>query len=134
MSTHDILFVDTVGHLADLYQWADLSYVGGSFSRGVHSVMESLVWGAPTLVGPVSDKNSEVKKFSQLDLKTPEQENLNLKAVTIIKNSDDLLTQAKLYSENWNKTAKESLLKAFHQGTGASQGVAQWLLNPEKHK
>jgi 3-deoxy-D-manno-octulosonic-acid transferase len=49
----DILIVDRVGVLADLYAAADVAYVGGGFgTRGLHSVIEPAALGVPVLYGP----------------------------------------------------------------------------------
>jgi 3-deoxy-D-manno-octulosonic-acid transferase len=49
----DVLIVDRVGVLADLYAVADAAYVGGGFgSSGLHSVVEPAALGVPVLFGP----------------------------------------------------------------------------------
>jgi len=62
-----VLIVDTVGVLAHLYKIADLGFVGGSFRKQVHSVMESLACGCLTFVGPHFQNNREAVEFSRLD-------------------------------------------------------------------
>ncbi|MBC7185409.1 MAG: hypothetical protein H5U38_00085 [Calditrichaeota bacterium] len=47
-----VLVVDEVGILANLYSVADVAYVGGGFTTGVHSVLEPAVYGIPVLFGP----------------------------------------------------------------------------------
>lgn len=54
-----VLIVDQVGILAELYTWADVAFVGGSFKKQVHSVMEALAAGLPVLVGPYHRNNRE---------------------------------------------------------------------------
>lgn len=54
-----ILLVDQVGILAELYTWADVAFIGGSFKKQVHSVMEALAAGLPVLVGPHHRNNRE---------------------------------------------------------------------------
>lgn len=52
-STADIVIVDRVGVLGDLYALADVAYVGGGFhAAGLHSVIEPAAFGAPVLFGP----------------------------------------------------------------------------------
>jgi 3-deoxy-D-manno-octulosonic-acid transferase len=49
----DVLVVDRVGVLADLYSAADAAYVGGGFgSAGLHSVVEPAALGVPVVYGP----------------------------------------------------------------------------------
>ncbi|MEK2688312.1 3-deoxy-D-manno-octulosonic acid transferase [Bdellovibrio sp. GT3] len=54
-----ILLIDKVGILAELYTWADIAFIGGSFKKQVHSVMEALAAGLPVLVGPHHQNNRE---------------------------------------------------------------------------
>jgi len=49
----DVIIVDRVGVLGDLYAVADVAFVGGAFhSAGLHSVLEPAAFGAPVLFGP----------------------------------------------------------------------------------
>ena len=49
----DVVVVDRVGVLGDLYALAGVAYVGGGFhSAGLHSVIEPAAFGAPVLFGP----------------------------------------------------------------------------------
>jgi 3-deoxy-D-manno-octulosonic-acid transferase len=49
----DVVLVDRVGVLADLYVLADVAYVGGGFGNaGLHSVVEPAALGVPALYGP----------------------------------------------------------------------------------
>jgi 3-deoxy-D-manno-octulosonic-acid transferase len=55
--SENVLIVDSVGVLAEVYRFGDIAYVGGSFSTGVHSVIEPAIMGIPVLFGP-NHKNS----------------------------------------------------------------------------
>ena len=49
----DVVLVDRVGVLGDLYALADLAFVGGGFhAAGLHSVLEPAAYGAPVIFGP----------------------------------------------------------------------------------
>jgi 3-deoxy-D-manno-octulosonic-acid transferase len=49
----DVVIVDRVGVLGDLYALADAAYVGGGFhAAGLHSVLEPASFGVPVLFGP----------------------------------------------------------------------------------
>jgi 3-deoxy-D-manno-octulosonic-acid transferase len=48
----DVLIVDRVGILANLYALADAAFVGGGFGPGVHSVLEPAAFGKPVFFGP----------------------------------------------------------------------------------
>lgn len=52
-SLPEVVLVDRVGVLGDLYAAADVAYVGGGYgTAGLHSVLEPAAYGAPVLVGP----------------------------------------------------------------------------------
>lgn len=52
-ATADVVLVDRVGVLGDLYALADAAFVGGGFhAAGLHSVLEPAAFGAPVLFGP----------------------------------------------------------------------------------
>ncbi len=61
----NILIVDQFGILPELYSWSHIAFVGGSFKRQVHSVMEPLSQGCFVLTGPRIQKNREALDFSQ---------------------------------------------------------------------
>lgn len=48
-----ILVVDTIGILTKIYAHAEISYVGGGFTKtGVHNTLEPAVYGVPVIFGP----------------------------------------------------------------------------------
>jgi 3-deoxy-D-manno-octulosonic-acid transferase len=50
----DVVVVDRVGVLGDLYALATIAFVGGGFhSAGLHSVLEPAAFGVPVLFGPM---------------------------------------------------------------------------------
>lgn len=52
-STADVIVVDRVGVLGELYALANVAFVGGGFhAAGLHSVVEPAAFGAPVLFGP----------------------------------------------------------------------------------
>jgi 3-deoxy-D-manno-octulosonic-acid transferase len=63
-----VLVVNKTGILAELYLKGTLAFVGGSFRKTVHSVMEPLAAGAITFVGPLHRNNREALEFANLPL------------------------------------------------------------------
>jgi 3-deoxy-D-manno-octulosonic-acid transferase len=58
----DLILVDRVGVLADLYALADVAYVGGGFHKaGLHSVLEPAACGVPVLIGPRSESSRDAE-------------------------------------------------------------------------
>lgn len=52
VTKHQILIIDNVGILSQLYQYADVSYVGGAFGDGLHNILEAIVFGSKVIFGP----------------------------------------------------------------------------------
>jgi 3-deoxy-D-manno-octulosonic-acid transferase len=80
----DILIVDQFGLLFYLYQYADISFVGGSFKDKVHSVMEPLAYNKYVTVGPKILNNREALEFSKMKLPS------NLNMVQVINHGQNL--------------------------------------------
>jgi 3-deoxy-D-manno-octulosonic-acid transferase len=84
----DVLIIDQVGILADLYAWGSVAFVGGSFKKTVHSVMEPLAHGCWTFVGPKHENNREAVLFQSLYAG-------GNSAVRIVSNAEELAQQMK---------------------------------------
>lgn len=54
-----VLIVDSIGKLASIYQYGDVSYIGGGFGAGIHNILEAAVFGCPVIFGP------KYKKFTE---------------------------------------------------------------------
>lgn len=62
----DVVVVDRMGVLGDLYAMASIAYVGGGFhSAGLHSVIEPAAFGAPVLFGPRYRMSRDAKLLLQ---------------------------------------------------------------------
>lgn len=72
-----VVVADGVGYLADLYRTGSAAYVGGSWTSGVHNVMEPAVAGLPVLFGPKIDNSWEAGRLVALGagriVRTPEE-------------------------------------------------------------
>lgn len=55
----DILILNTIGHLASAYLYADFAFIGGGFGKGLHNILEALSYGVPVVFGPQVDKYPE---------------------------------------------------------------------------
>lgn len=87
----NILIVNKIGLLFNLYQYADIVYIGGGFEKGIHNILEPTVFGKVVLFGPnyknFDEANNFVKHnwsyaihnpkefFNTIDLLTTQQKN-----------------------------------------------------------
>ena len=55
----DVLIIDSVGILAQLYQYATLAFIGGGFGTSIHNIQEPITYGVPVFVGPRYHKFKE---------------------------------------------------------------------------
>jgi 3-deoxy-D-manno-octulosonic-acid transferase len=47
-----LLVIDCIGILSSVYQYADISYIGGGFGVGIHNTLEAATFGLPIVFGP----------------------------------------------------------------------------------
>jgi 3-deoxy-D-manno-octulosonic-acid transferase len=74
-----VILIDAVGILAEVYRMADIAYVGGGFSTGVHSVIEPAVEGLPVLFGPVHDNSFEALRLIEAEAAFPVRDQADMR-------------------------------------------------------
>lgn len=105
-----VLIVDTVGQLSSLYAYANIAYVGGAFSTGVHNTMEPAAMGVPAIFGPFFQNSPEAINMVQA------------KKCFSIKNESefDALLDKLLTDVTYRQNAGESASEYIHAQAGAS--------------
>ena len=63
LSGMEVIVIDTIGLLAELYKICDIAFVGGSFHGRVHNVMEPAIARLPVLFGPKFDNSHAAKEL-----------------------------------------------------------------------
>jgi 3-deoxy-D-manno-octulosonic-acid transferase len=66
LAQHQIMILDTIGHLSAAYQYGAVAFVGGGFSGSLHNILEPLAYGLPVLFGPKHEKFPEAQQFIDL--------------------------------------------------------------------
>ena len=57
-----VFIIDRVGHLAQTYQYAHWAYVGGGMgTKGLHNILEAVVYGIPVFIGKNYQKFKEAE-------------------------------------------------------------------------
>lgn len=64
----DVLIIDNVGMLMNLYAYGDMAYVGGAFRTGLHNILEPAAFGLPVIFGPKTDKFPEAELFKAAEI------------------------------------------------------------------
>jgi 3-deoxy-D-manno-octulosonic-acid transferase len=55
----DVLIIDSIGILSNLYQYAFIAYIGGAFGKGLHNILEAATFGKPVIFGTNYSKFGE---------------------------------------------------------------------------
>lgn len=55
-----VLLIDNIGMLSQLYRYGEFAYVGGAFGKGLHNILEAACYGVPIFFG-----NKNYEKFKE---------------------------------------------------------------------
>lgn len=108
-----VIIIDTIGLLSKIYRYADITYVGGGFGKGIHNILEAAVYGIPVIFGPKNKKFKEAFELINNNTAYEIKEFIELKEV-----ADKFLKNPELL-----KICKERLSKYFSDSIGASSGI-----------
>ncbi len=95
------IIIDTVGILADLYKYGNVSYIGAGFGAGVHNVLEPAVYGCAVSFGPHIHILDEAIEMVYLGLGT------------IVNNTNEFYTFLKLLHNEIEFNETKGKLKSF---------------------
>ena len=57
--TSNVLIIDSIGVLSNIYKYGNLAYIGGGFGSGIHNILEAVAFGLPVIFGPNYQKFNE---------------------------------------------------------------------------
>lgn len=115
----DVLLIDQVGILAELYLWGTLAFVGGSFRKQVHSVMEPLAAGLPVVVGPCHQNNREALVFKEKTL-------AERRVVTVVQSTEEMTAALPGLLEKPAAEFSAALHRELAQHQHSSLDVVAW--------
>ena len=105
-----ILIIDNIGLLKNIYRYADVAYIGGAFEHGLHNILEAAVYGCPIIFGPKYQNFPEAKAL------------IKLNGAISVSNNKEFNQALKTLLNNSPKKA----IRSYCQGkTGASQEMWQ---------
>lgn len=113
----NLLLIDKIGILAELYQKGFVAFVGGSFKKTVHSVMEPLASGALTLVGPYHHNNREAVEFSKI-------EKGRVSIVTVVRSADEIVKALNSFESLGDES--QNIRREVQRRAGKSDLVIEW--------
>jgi 3-deoxy-D-manno-octulosonic-acid transferase len=112
----DILIIDNIGMLSSLYQYGEIAYIGGAFGKGLHNILEAVVYGIPVIFGKKYSKFQEatdlVGKEGGFSVKNEEELYFILKKLT--ENQDKRLLAGKIAQEYvWSKIGATEIVMQY---------------------
>lgn len=120
-----VLLVDRIGWLAELYHFGQLAFVGGGFHHKVHSVMEPLAHGLSVVTGPRIKNSPEAVEFSSRSFFLQDSTN----PVCVANTSEELRVLVKQLLGDFSEEKSLRLREVVLQKRGASKNVIDAFLN-----
>jgi len=111
-----VLILNTIGQLANAYQYADLAFIGGGYSNQLHNILEPLTFGVPVVFGPHCAKYREAQ--------------MAIEAQVAHSIPDAAAFESLLQSNTFNKrqaVLSQACLQFIQQHSGATDLVLQQL-------
>ena len=68
ISDVNVLVIDSIGILSQVYRYADVAYVGGGFGKGIHNILEPAAFFVPIIIGPNYKKFNEAVEMVNLSM------------------------------------------------------------------
>ena len=114
----NVLIIDSIGLLANLFRFAHVAFVGGSYRPGVHNVLEPAVYGIPILFGPRIEVSSEAQELERR------------KGGHIVENTDEIYKKLQTYftDETERKRVGDIAKKLVMENVGATEKVVNCIL------
>jgi 3-deoxy-D-manno-octulosonic-acid transferase len=90
----NILIVDCIGKLSNIYQYGSLAYIGGGFTGSLHNILEPAVFGLPVIFGPKHKRFPEAQMFIENGVGFSISEKSQIEStIQNIKKNDSILKQ-----------------------------------------
>ena len=118
LTTYNWLIIDNIGMLSSLYQYADFAWIGGSYGKGLHNILEAATFGLPIFFG-----NKKYQKF---------QEAIDLERLTGAKaindTADFALEFQKLYDDTDLRNQKSDIIKKYvNENLGGTDKIIEYV-------
>ena len=113
----NVLIVNTIGILSQLYQYARFVYIGGGFGVNIHNIQEPVTFGCPVVFGPKYKSFKEAVDLVGLEGAFPVGDATELVSVfSRLMTDEDFYVKASTTCRNYLNAqvgATESILKGF---------------------
>jgi 3-deoxy-D-manno-octulosonic-acid transferase len=111
INSNNVLIIDSIGILSNIYQYGKLAYIGGGFGVGIHNILEAVAFGLPIIFGPNYQKFNEAKEL------------INQKGAISISNYKELNSAINVFSD-FDKSIAINYIK---NSSGATETILEIL-------
>lgn len=95
-SNHEVVILDTIGELAELYSIATVVFIGGSLVNiGGHNFFEPVIYGKPVLFGPYIQKftaSAELLMDHHIGIMVRDEDDLRSKMIFLLQDKNHVKT------------------------------------------
>ena len=111
-SEKNILLINKIGILKNIYKYCSLAYVGGGFGKGIHNIIEASANLKPVVFGPNHSQFIEAKDL------------IKINGAASVNNYKEFLSQFNKLNSSFNKKAVSDYIK---DKSGATDKIIQHL-------
>ena len=111
-SEKNILLINKIGILKNIYKYCSLAYVGGGFGKGIHNIIEASANLKPVIFGPNHSQFIEAKDL------------IKINGAASVNNYKEFLSQFNKLNSSFNKKAVSDYIK---NKSGATDQIIQHL-------
>ncbi len=115
----DVLIIDSIGILNQVYRYATVAYIGGAFGSGLHNIQEPVTYGVPVIFGPRYQKFREAVELHRL------------RGVFPIKTQEEFekIFSRLLSDRTFHSTSSSICLRYVDENRGATKAIISYLEN-----
>lgn len=120
LSDAKVMIIDSMGFLAYIYRYARWAYVGGGFTKYLHSLIEATVYGIPVAFGPETRRKITPQQIAERGLGR------------VVTNADELdawFNELKNNPEKMDEIA-EKAREYVRENAGATCAITDAILSP----
>ena len=110
----NVLILDSIGQLANAYNYGNIAYIGGGFSGKLHNILEPTVFGLPVIFGPKHNRFPEASFF------------LENKIAKSIHNEKELIDAIKEFEKSF-PILKSQIINIIEKQKGAASKIEKFV-------
>ena len=110
---YNLLIIDSIGILPNIYKYAKIAYVGGGVNKNIHNILEPTIYGLPVIFGPNYYKSKEAIEMIEVNI------------ASSINNKKELMKKIKEYK--LDNSINKKCENFFIQRKGASKKIFAYI-------